>query len=44
MPNITFNSFSVEGDKDLTAIREGLEFGRRAFDRLIPLDGSFEEH
>jgi choline dehydrogenase len=44
MPNITFNSFSVGGDKDLTAIREGLEFGRRAFDRLIPLDGSFEEH
>jgi choline dehydrogenase len=44
MPNITFNSFSVGGDKDLTAIREGLEFGRHAFDRLILLDGFFEEH
>jgi choline dehydrogenase len=44
MPNITFNSFGVGGADDLTAIREGLAFGRRAFNDLIPLDGSFTEH
>jgi choline dehydrogenase len=44
MPNITFNSFGVGGAEDLTAIREGLAFGRRAFKDLIPLDGSFTEH
>ncbi|KAF1943012.1 glucose-methanol-choline oxidoreductase-like protein [Clathrospora elynae] len=43
MPNITFNSFGVGGADDLTAVREGLAFGRRAFQDLIPIDGSFEE-
>ncbi|KAF2729105.1 alcohol oxidase [Polyplosphaeria fusca] len=44
MPLINFNSFDVGGQEDLAAIREGIEFGRRAFKDLIPLDGSFTEH
>jgi choline dehydrogenase len=47
MPLINFYSFDTgvntngEGDKDLQAVYEGFEFGRRAFADLIPLDGSF---
>ncbi|KAF3008298.1 hypothetical protein E8E14_005218 [Neopestalotiopsis sp. 37M] len=43
MPMINFNSFQVGGDEDLQAVAEGLEFGRRAFKDVIPLDGSFTE-
>ncbi|KAI4595948.1 hypothetical protein KJ359_006239 [Pestalotiopsis sp. 9143b] len=49
MPLINFYSFDEgvnangEGDKDLQAVYEGFEFGRRAFSGLIPLDGSFPE-
>ncbi|KAF7538460.1 hypothetical protein G7054_g2876 [Neopestalotiopsis clavispora] len=49
MPLINFYSFDTgvnangEGDKDLQAVYEGFEFGRRAFADLIPLDGSFPE-
>ena len=49
MPKITMNSFdtgvTADGadDKDLQALYEAVQFGRRAFDDLIPLDGSFTE-
>lgn len=49
MPLINFYSFDEgvnangEGDKDLQAVYEGFEFGRRAFSGLVPLDGSFPE-
>ncbi|KAJ4218863.1 hypothetical protein FSOLCH5_013127 [Fusarium solani] len=49
MPIINFNYYDTgvnsngEGDKDLQATYEGFEFSRRAFDSLIPLDGSFPE-
>ncbi|KAF2185485.1 GMC oxidoreductase [Zopfia rhizophila CBS 207.26] len=48
-PVINFNSFdagvtSNEADKkDLQAVYEGMQLSRRIFDRLIPLDGDFEE-
>lgn len=43
MPVINFNSFQIGGDEDLQAVAEGLEFGRRAFADVIPLDGNFSE-
>ncbi|KAI1342940.1 hypothetical protein F5Y15DRAFT_371422 [Xylariaceae sp. FL0016] len=49
VPSINFNYFDTgvnadgEGDKDLQALYEGFQFGRRAFDDLIPLDGDFSE-
>ncbi|KAK1454464.1 choline dehydrogenase [Colletotrichum cuscutae] len=49
MPLINFNYYDTgvnsngEGDKDLQATYEGFEFTRKAFDSLIPLDGSFPE-
>ncbi|GKT76082.1 choline dehydrogenase [Colletotrichum tofieldiae] len=49
MPLIDFNYYDTgvnsggEGDKDLQATYEGFQFTRRAFDSLIPLDGSFPE-
>ncbi|OHW99271.1 choline dehydrogenase [Colletotrichum incanum] len=49
MPRIDFNYYDTgvnsggEGDKDLQATYEGFQFTRRAFDSLIPLDGSFPE-
>lgn len=49
MPNITMNSFDTgltangAADKDLQAVYEAVQFARRAFDDLIPLDGSFTE-
>ena len=41
-PKILFNSFQKGGDEDLQALYEGMDFGIRAFDNLVPLDGSFE--
>lgn len=41
-PRITFNSFSQGGDEDLQAVVEGMQYGIEAFEKLIPLDGSFE--
>lgn len=49
VPQITFNSFDTgntadNGDeKDMQAVYEAMEFGREAFSKLIPLDGSFTE-
>ncbi|KAJ9134309.1 Choline dehydrogenase [Pleurostoma richardsiae] len=49
MPVINFNSYDTgvnangEGDMDLQATYEGFEFGRKAFDVLVPLDGTFPE-
>ncbi|KAF4120604.1 choline dehydrogenase [Geosmithia morbida] len=40
-PRITFNSFSEGGEDDLQAIVEGLQYGIDAFEKLIPIDGSF---
>ncbi|KAF7503811.1 hypothetical protein GJ744_003252 [Endocarpon pusillum] len=48
-PVIDFNYFQTgttdngADRKDLQALYEGINFGRRAFDKLIPLDGSFPE-
>jgi len=49
MPQITMRSFdegtTTDGadEKDLQALYEAVQFSRRAFDDLIPLDGSFSE-
>jgi choline dehydrogenase len=49
MPKITMNSLDTgvttdgAADKDLQAIYEGVQFGRRAFDKVVPLGGSFTE-
>ncbi|CCF41733.1 choline dehydrogenase [Colletotrichum higginsianum] len=49
MPAIDFNYYDAgvngagEADKDLQATYEGFDFSRRAFDSLLPLDGSFPE-
>ncbi|KAF7961058.1 hypothetical protein EAE96_000725 [Botrytis aclada] len=42
-PEIVFNYFDtgVGGDEDLQAVYEGMKFGIKAFENLIPLDGSF---
>ncbi|KAK9769585.1 putative GMC oxidoreductase [Seiridium cardinale] len=42
-PKIVFRSLGegVGGDKDLQAIVEGMKYGIKAFDSLIPLDGAF---
>lgn len=48
-PQINFNNFdagtTTDGAdaKDLQAVYEGLQFSRKIFDSLIPLDGDFEE-
>ncbi|KAF2108257.1 hypothetical protein BDV96DRAFT_653146 [Lophiotrema nucula] len=48
-PIINFNSFdtgiTADGadEKDLQALYEGMEFSRKIFNSLIPLDGDFEE-
>ncbi|KAE8400043.1 hypothetical protein BDV37DRAFT_287016 [Aspergillus pseudonomiae] len=48
-PIINFNSFDtgITGDdadsKDLQAVYEAMEFSRKIFDSIVPLDGSFEE-
>lgn len=41
-PRIQFNSFAKGGDEDLKAIVEGMKYGISAFQKLIPLDGSFK--
>ncbi|KAF9891578.1 hypothetical protein FE257_003589 [Aspergillus nanangensis] len=41
-PRINFNSFSEGGEEDLQAVVEGMQYGIEAFEKLIPLDGSFE--
>lgn len=49
MPLINFNFYdtgvnaSGAADKDLQAVYEGFEFGRKAFKDLTPLDGTFPE-
>jgi hypothetical protein len=49
MPQITMRSFdegttaSGADEKDLQALYEAVQFSRRAFDDLVPLDGSFSE-
>ncbi|KXJ89363.1 hypothetical protein Micbo1qcDRAFT_235195 [Microdochium bolleyi] len=42
-PEISFNYFAEGGDKDLQALREGVDLSRKMFDRLVPLDGDFTE-
>ncbi|ERF76672.1 hypothetical protein EPUS_02211 [Endocarpon pusillum Z07020] len=48
-PVIDFNYFQTgttsdgADEKDLQALYDGVNFSRRAFDKLIPLDGSFDE-
>ncbi|KAI1328538.1 GMC oxidoreductase [Xylariaceae sp. FL0255] len=41
-PNIVFRSLDIGGDEDIQAVVEGMKYGIRAFDDLVPLDGSFE--
>ncbi|KAI8628136.1 GMC oxidoreductase [Xylariaceae sp. FL1651] len=46
-PRITFHSFGkgiddADGDEDVQAVYEGMKYGMKAFDVLIPLDGKFE--
>jgi len=49
MPQITMRSFdegttaSGADEKDLQALYEAVQFSRRAFDDLVPLDGKFAE-
>ncbi|KAH7018229.1 uncharacterized protein B0I36DRAFT_425311 [Microdochium trichocladiopsis] len=42
-PLIDFNYFTEGADKDLQAMREGVDFARDMFKKLIPLDGGFQE-
>lgn len=42
-PKINFRSFQGEdGEKDLQAVYEGMKYGIKAFENLIPLDGAFD--
>ena len=41
-PRINFNYFSAGAEEDLQAVVEGMQYGIKAFDSLIPLDGGFE--
>lgn len=43
VPEIQMRNFAVGGDDDLTALVEGMKYGRQAFQDLIPLDGKFTE-
>jgi len=45
IPVIAFNTFqdSLSSVQDLQASMEGIQFARKAMDKLIPLDGSFTE-
>ncbi|KAI8933500.1 hypothetical protein NX059_009237 [Plenodomus lindquistii] len=43
VPEINKRNFKVGGDEDLDALVEGMKFGRKAFNDLIPLDGKFTE-
>ncbi|KAL3420537.1 alcohol dehydrogenase [Phlyctema vagabunda] len=42
-PQINFRSFSQGGDEDVQAVYEGMQWSRKAFKSLIPLDGDFSE-
>ncbi|KAH8668744.1 GMC oxidoreductase [Xylariales sp. PMI_506] len=42
VPNITFRTLQDGGDEDIQAVVEGMKYGIKAFEDLIPLDGSFE--
>jgi choline dehydrogenase len=41
-PRIRFNNFAEGGDEDLQALVEGMQYSIQAFDKLVPLDGSFK--
>jgi choline dehydrogenase len=41
-PYINFRNFAEGGEEDLQAIVEGMQYSIDAFDKLIPLDGSFK--
>ncbi|PSN64893.1 alcohol oxidase [Corynespora cassiicola Philippines] len=43
VPDIRKRNFQVGGDEDLDALVEGMKYGRRVFETLIPLDGDFTE-
>lgn len=43
VPDIRKRNFGVGGDEDLSALVEGMKYGRQAFKDLIPLDGKFTE-
>ncbi|KAF2996789.1 hypothetical protein E8E13_000139 [Curvularia kusanoi] len=43
MPEIQKRNFAIGGDDDITALVEGMKFGRKAFKDLVPLDGRFSE-
>lgn len=42
VPRINFNSFAKGGDEDLQALVEGMQYAIDTFEKLVPLDGSFE--
>ena len=42
-PEINFNSFAIGGNEDIQAIVDGLNFARKAFSQVIPIDGGFTE-
>ena len=43
VPEIRKRNFDVGGDEDLDALVEGMKYGRKIFNDLIPLDGKFTE-
>ncbi|KAF2824764.1 alcohol oxidase [Ophiobolus disseminans] len=43
VPEIRKRNFAVGGEEDLTALVEGMKYGRKIFESLIPLDGKFTE-
>ncbi|EOD49532.1 putative choline dehydrogenase protein [Neofusicoccum parvum UCRNP2] len=43
VPEINTRNFDVGGEEDLTALVEGMKYGRQVFQDLIPLDGKFTE-
>lgn len=43
VPDIRKRNFDVGGDEDLSALVEGMKYGRKVFESVIPLDGDFTE-
>lgn len=43
VPEIRKRNFAVGGAEDVDALVEGLKYGREVFEKLIPLDGKFDE-
>ncbi|KAH7014284.1 GMC oxidoreductase [Microdochium trichocladiopsis] len=41
-PYINFRNFAEGGEEDLQALVEGMQYSLSAFDKLVPLDGSFK--